>query len=513
MFEKKIYSLQEYLQFTDKYKGECYFRGQADCNWKVEPSIFRDAEKLKNEGSLMNLDREKEVGEQAKEILRLQHFAIATRLCDVTVNPEVGLYFVFDCDDKDKVDGCVYVYKKENEIQFNSSEMNILLTICANEIHTMDALEERLKQRNIAIETDKLEKLVTENHLVKYDREFSWSNNRAYLQGGTGIFFGFSLNGREIEPKGTLRVDELAGKIIIPSEAKNRIKEELNAIGINGEVLYNKNKMRKSKLTYTINEKRDWSKKAFAKVIVYVRISESTFNETEILRLTNKIWKKMKRKYGTDSRVFLYLYYDEQDKRIGNWILRTQLKDGDCQKYEAVYNKNYYFKRMDYLNEEISFEEIYCNLEPIIFECKGIFDVLERWRREYENSQISLAIYKERLSKVQTNLWNLLEDRMQVIGHGQNRYDEYYHNGGTFCEEIHTIIWEQLIYIGNGEEKYSILQAYQRCLCRIQKYWQNYQLAKRELKEDIMNISLKRKAMVFHRISMSKVQLRKLRNL
>lgn len=113
----------------EKYKGECYFRGQADCNWKVEPSIFRDAEKLKNEGSLMNLDREKEVEEQAK-------------------------------------------------------------------------------------------------------------------------------------------------------------------------------------------------------VIVYVKISESTFNETEILRLTNKIWKKMKRKYGTDSRIFLYLYYDEQDKRIGNWILRTQLKDG-----------------------------------------------------------------------------------------------------------------------------------------------------------------------------------------
>lgn len=95
MIEKEINSLQEYMQFIDLYKGQYYFRGQADVSWNVEPSIFRNNDALMQESSLLGLEGTSKVGDNAKEVLRLQHFSTATRLCDITVNPLVALYFVF----------------------------------------------------------------------------------------------------------------------------------------------------------------------------------------------------------------------------------------------------------------------------------------------------------------------------------------------------------------------------------------------------------------------------------
>lgn len=89
--------------------------------------------------------------------------------------------------------------------------------------------------------------IVTTNHLVEYSREFSWSNERAFLQGGTGIFFGFSIDGENIIPKGNLKVEELSGKVIIPSNSKQKIKAELEALGVNGKILYNRDKTREAK--------------------------------------------------------------------------------------------------------------------------------------------------------------------------------------------------------------------------------------------------------------------------
>lgn len=96
------------------------------------------------ESSLLGLEGTSKVGDNAKEVLRLQHFSTATRLCDITVNSLVALYFVFDCDGKDDVPGCAYIYEKKNEIKFDSAEMGVLLSINAGELDTVSEIEDRL---------------------------------------------------------------------------------------------------------------------------------------------------------------------------------------------------------------------------------------------------------------------------------------------------------------------------------------------------------------------------------
>jgi len=40
MNEVTISSIQEYTYFIEQYKGDYYFRGQADSSWVVEPNII-----------------------------------------------------------------------------------------------------------------------------------------------------------------------------------------------------------------------------------------------------------------------------------------------------------------------------------------------------------------------------------------------------------------------------------------------------------------------------------------
>lgn len=87
---------------------------------------------------------------------------------------------------------------------------------------TGSEIEDRLVRNGTPMKRADIENLITTNHLVEYSREFSWSNERAFLQGGTGIFWGFSIDGENIIPKGNLKVEELSGKVIIPSNSKQK---------------------------------------------------------------------------------------------------------------------------------------------------------------------------------------------------------------------------------------------------------------------------------------------------
>ena len=41
MLTYTIKSFEEYIQYTEKYRGNSYFRGQADASWDITPSISR----------------------------------------------------------------------------------------------------------------------------------------------------------------------------------------------------------------------------------------------------------------------------------------------------------------------------------------------------------------------------------------------------------------------------------------------------------------------------------------
>lgn len=76
-----------------------FFRGQANKNWKIQPSIFRSQNLIKNEDKIIK-DIFKNCPDDFlpsdtlfEKLVKLQHYGCKTRLLDLTTNALVALYF------------------------------------------------------------------------------------------------------------------------------------------------------------------------------------------------------------------------------------------------------------------------------------------------------------------------------------------------------------------------------------------------------------------------------------
>ena len=103
---KKITSIRTYIdtimQFRDDPKYEEYpdyqwfFRGQKNCTWSVEPSIFRNDGIHKEYELIQSALRQnpfdfRDSKNHFEVLTKLQHYGLGTRLLDVTLNPLVAL--------------------------------------------------------------------------------------------------------------------------------------------------------------------------------------------------------------------------------------------------------------------------------------------------------------------------------------------------------------------------------------------------------------------------------------
>ena len=77
----------------------------------------------------------------------------------------------------------------------------------------------------LCLPDDEIRNAVTNNAVIDYNEEIAYSNARAIIQGGTGIYFGYAFDEEDnLVEKGSLYIAGIIKKIIIPNEIKVRLE-------------------------------------------------------------------------------------------------------------------------------------------------------------------------------------------------------------------------------------------------------------------------------------------------
>lgn len=202
-----INNVSEYLDVIRKRGFVCCYRGQTQ-DWPLIPSLGR----LKDRNFLDGLlEIEEEIVEKFTQysypylenksmsyfeyLIQAQHHGLPTRLLDFTSNPLIALYFAIE-ENISNTDGVVWGIDEFEQTKTPS---------------------------------------INENKIIFYAP--THINNRIINQNSIFAVFPIKRNTEEIAPLETYNL-RIFQKIIIPSNVKESIKNELNFLGINKMSIY-----------------------------------------------------------------------------------------------------------------------------------------------------------------------------------------------------------------------------------------------------------------------------------
>lgn len=131
------------LAQLDREKGtETFYRGHADKDWTLIPSILRTLNGPRVEHLLFRdmVAHEPQSFSECRSALdhlvQMQHYGLPTRLLDVTMNPLVALYFASEEATSDPADGAVYHFAvPEQKVKhYDSDTVSVLANLakCAS---------------------------------------------------------------------------------------------------------------------------------------------------------------------------------------------------------------------------------------------------------------------------------------------------------------------------------------------------------------------------------------------
>jgi len=292
----------------------------------------------------------------------MQHYGEATRFCDLTISPLSALFFASEGE----TDGAVFVVRKDSVISVRSPEMGLFSQVLFHDIENTSEIE---TDANLSLDVNKI---LSQNHVVDY-KNLGYSNPRAFRQGGTGILFGFGVEGSIISQSGNVDVGELIiTKLVIDETAKTKILIELRKLGYFKEALFDIigeiHEPDQVFMTQTsfFTERRFDKEGCFNKIIAKYRVNTLQHNRDDLAIQINNLYAKLFTQYGENARIGIFFYFDENDVFIANWICRG-LWSKETQ-YEIRWNNDYQADCLNRLNEQISSETAINSMASLVNE-------------------------------------------------------------------------------------------------------------------------------------------------
>lgn len=461
-----INSIEDYLDQVEEYKGNCYFRGQANISWDISPSIFRDSVYLASEN--VNIGETYSNSEHKRifnKMLKMQHYGQLTRLCDLSVNPLVALFFALDGDKELDKNGCVYILDCMNRVPFDSPEIKIMTKVATSDLaNTYQIRDEITKDFNLDLTVDEIKAIIFQNVIVTYGYELAFSNPRVHLQGGTVIFFGFSTSdGVNIERSNNYGVSDIIKKLIIPSNKKLYFSNELQKRGITSELLYDRifeyRMTSTNSIKYSVEIDRVDQMTGFKKVILWIKIADIRYSYDDIFEMVNEVFKKMKHKYGVKSKIWMYVYYDIDDKRAYNFICYVD-PNNNYSDFTIKWKDDYHAKRMEYSNHQISSQEILARLEPIVKEFESCWESIKEKHAHLSDGLIDREKYRSFLKSLKNKLSPLCYWDSQDIAHGGDKIYDFQEISHELIDNIMFLVEDQLMYIDREVNDYLLHHMY-----------------------------------------------------
>ena len=363
-----INSFDEYVEYIEQFKNKVYFRGQANSLWEVKPSLFRDTCKISLEDERKMVKDEVATSELTpiSALFKLQHYGKPTRICDLTVSPFSALFFAVDDEKQFDNDGVVFIIDKTEEIASTSELIDVFSQMLVSEDVE---LASKLFTR------DEIKSAITRNYILQYNYKFSYTNKRAILQGGTGLFFGYSFSGETIKQCTNLGIEEyIKEKIIIPSAIKNKAKELLSQLGYTQDTLYGtfENSSGSIDFDFEETEREITAKASFYKYVAKYKVSGLFFDRDTLIKKIHNKYSELFKNYGRAVRIWLFFYYDDNDISHANWICRTEWRD--AKPCSIKWTKDYFQTRLSHINEQASRQEVFGRFNTLLKELIPIYN-------------------------------------------------------------------------------------------------------------------------------------------
>ncbi|MFZ2726494.1 MAG: FRG domain-containing protein [Methylococcaceae bacterium] len=139
---------------ADEQNNIVFYRGQANKDWFLVPTIYRKNEEGESYHRVEHLlyqemlrrnpaafAEDKTVFER---LVRMQHYNLPTRLLDITRNSLVALYFACEDETQKKKDGQVYIFSEQLENIFSSHNIPEVMLSNIEEINGLELFAELL---------------------------------------------------------------------------------------------------------------------------------------------------------------------------------------------------------------------------------------------------------------------------------------------------------------------------------------------------------------------------------